>query len=80
EYRNRTGVHGFAKLPIILKILGKMFRRTAESRRTNNECLDTFLAHIDVTTRQQPASKNVGFASKKQSVIWTGMSLNAANN
>ncbi|WP_176214270.1 hypothetical protein [Roseovarius sp. A-2] len=40
EYRNRTGVHGFAKLSMYLNLMGFMFRNGAFFGGTYDECLD----------------------------------------
>jgi hypothetical protein len=40
EYRNRTGVHGFARLGMWLKMLTKVFRLKGEIGGTIRECLD----------------------------------------
>ena len=40
EYRNRTGVHGFAKLGIYMKYMKTLIRYSPLIARTNQESLD----------------------------------------
>ncbi len=40
EYRNRTGVHGFARVGMWLKNNGKMIRGLPKQGGTMSECLD----------------------------------------